>query len=188
MPVNTRRGYAYKSSRAPYARKPRVQNRKPKRGQYIDPARFVKVARPVAAEEYVPVHEFIDFAVDSRILASLSRKGFRAPTPIQDQTIPLGLEGKDVVGIANTGTGKTAAFAVPILHRLMTDPQAKALIVAPTRELAMQIEDECRTIGKGGGFSGALLIGGSGYGPQFKDLRSNPRIVVGTPGRIKDHI
>jgi superfamily II DNA/RNA helicase len=189
MPITSRRGYAYKSSHSPYARKPRTQNtRKPKHGQYIDPARFVKVAQPVTAEEYTPKYQFMDFAADSRILASLSRKGFVKPTPIQDQTIPLGLEGHDVVGIANTGTGKTAAFAVPILHRLMNEPTAKALIVAPTRELAMQIEDDCRFIGKGGGFTGALLIGGSAYGPQLKDLRAHPRIVVGTPGRIKDHL
>jgi len=189
MPINSRRGYAYKSSRSPYARKPREQRaKKPKHGQYIDPARFVKVAEPVTAETYVPAHQFMDFAADSRILANLSRKGFTQPTPIQDQTIPLGLAGQDIIGIANTGTGKTAAFAVPILHRLMTDQHAKALIVAPTRELAMQIEDDCRYIGRGGGFSGALLIGGSSYGPQFKALRAVPRIVIGTPGRIKDHI
>ncbi|HSX05527.1 MAG TPA: DEAD/DEAH box helicase [Candidatus Saccharimonadales bacterium] len=189
MPSNTRARYAYKSSRSPYARKPREQRaKKPKHGQYIDPNKFVKIAQPVTAEEYTPTHEFLDFAVDSRILANLSRKGFISPTPIQDQTIPLGLEGEDVIGLANTGTGKTAAFAVPILHRLMTDQVSKALVVAPTRELAMQIEDECRQIGKGGGFTGALLIGGSAYGPQFKDLRGGPRIVIGTPGRIKDHI
>jgi ATP-dependent RNA helicase RhlE len=189
MPSNQRARYAYKSSRGPYARPQRQSHtKKPKHGQYIDPSRFVKEAKPVAIEAYVPTHEFMDFTVDSRILANLSRKGFIAPTPIQDQTIPLGLAGEDVIGIANTGTGKTAAFAVPILQRLVSDVQSRALIVAPTRELAQQIEDECRQIGKGGGFTGALLIGGSSYGPQLRDLRNNPRIVVGTPGRIKDHI
>lgn len=188
MSHNSHRGFAYKSSRSPLSRKPRQQVRKPKRGQYIDPARFVRAAKPVTVEAYVPEHTFTDFAVDSRIHASLARKGFTTPTPIQDKTIPLGLQGKDVIGIANTGTGKTAAFAIPVLHRLMTDPKAKALVVAPTRELAQQIEDECRFLGKGGGFSGALLIGGSAYGPQLKDLKGNPRIIVGTPGRIKDHI
>lgn len=188
MPSNQRARYAYKGTRTPYGRKPRNQTKKPKHGQYIDPTKFVKVAKPVTVEAYVPSHEFMDFAVDSRILANLSKKGFVTPTPIQDQTIEFGLEGKDVIGIANTGTGKTAAFAVPILHRLMTDKTSKALVVAPTRELAQQIEDECRQIGKGGGFTGALLIGGSAYGPQLKDLRQGPRIVIGTPGRIKDHI
>jgi len=189
MPINNRRGYAYKSSRAPYSRAPREQRaNKPKHGQYIDPAKFVKVAEPVKMESYIPKHKFIDFAIDSRLQANIIQKGFDTPTPIQDQTIALGLEGKDVIGIANTGTGKTAAFLVPILHQLMTDRQARALIVAPTRELAQQIETERRNLSKSGGVYGALLIGGSSYGPQLRDLRSNPNIVVGTPGRIKDHI
>jgi len=189
MPSNQRSRYAYKSSRSPYDRKPRAPRaNKPKHGQYIDPSKFVKVAKPVNVEEYQPQHQFADFVVDKRLQANIAHKGFTTPTPIQDQTIPLGLEGKDVIGIANTGTGKTAAFLVPILHRLMTDRSAKALIVAPTRELAQQIETERRMLSKGGGVYGALLIGGSSYGPQLRDLRSNPNIIVGTPGRIKDHI
>jgi superfamily II DNA/RNA helicase len=189
MPVNSRRGYAYKSSRTPYARKPRErQNKSSRHGQYIDPAKFVKVANPVKADEYVPQYKFADFKVDKRLSDSIHQKGYEVPTPIQDQTIALGLEGKDVIGIANTGTGKTAAFLVPILHKLMTDRNAKALIVAPTRELAQQIEMERRTLSKGGSVYGALLIGGSAYGPQLRDLRRNPNVVVGTPGRIKDHI
>lgn len=188
MPVNSRRGYAYKSSHTPYARKPRERQNKPKHGQYIDPAKFVKVANPVKIDEYTPKHQFSDFEVDSRLSESIRLKGYTSPTPIQDQTIELGLEGKDIVGIANTGTGKTAAFLVPILNRLMTDRNAKALIVAPTRELAQQIETERRSFGKNGGIYGALLIGGSSYGPQLSDLRRNPNVVVGTPGRIKDHI
>jgi len=189
MPINSQRGYAYKSSRAPYSRKPRDnRNKKPRFGQYIDPAKFIKVANPVKAEEYVPKHMFADFKVDSRLSENIRRKGFEMPTPIQDQTIALGLEGKDVIGIANTGTGKTAAFLVPVLHRLMTDRNARALVVAPTRELAQQIEMERRVLSTKGGVYGALLIGGSSYGPQLADLRRNPNIVVGTPGRIKDHL
>jgi len=188
MPSNQRSQYAYKSSRSPYSRKPRTQVRKPKHGQYIDPTRFVKIANPVKAEDYIPKHKFVDFNIDRRLQDSIHQKGFDTPTPIQDQTIELGLEGKDVIGIANTGTGKTAAFLVPILNRLMTDRNAKALIVAPTRELAQQIEMERRVLSRSAGVYGALLIGGSSYGPQFADLRRNPNIIVGTPGRIKDHI
>ena len=188
MPSNQRQGYAYKSSRSPYARKPRERQNKPKHGQYIDPVRFVKVAQPVSMEAYVPKNKFADFAVDSRLHANILHKGYETPTPIQDQTIELGLAGNDVIGIANTGTGKTAAFLVPILNRLATDRNAKALIVAPTRELAQQIEAERRSMSKGLGAYGALLIGGSSYGPQLSDLRKNPNIVIGTPGRIKDHI
>jgi len=107
---------------------------------YIDPARFVRAARPVEQEVYVPTHTFNDFQIQPILKSNIAAKGFTAPSPIQDQTIPLGLEGKDVIGIANTGTGKTVAFAVPVLQRLATDNNAKALIVAPTRELAQQIQ------------------------------------------------
>ncbi len=157
--------------------------------QYIDPARFIKAAKPIVeAEAYVPKNKFADFVVNPLLHKSIIAKGYVNPTPIQDQTIPLGLEGRDVIGIANTGTGKTAAFAVPVLHRLMTDKQSRALIIAPTRELAQQIEDECRELAKGSGLMGALLIGGSAMGPQLRDLRGTPQIVIGTPGRIKDHL
>jgi superfamily II DNA/RNA helicase len=115
-------------------------------------------------------------------------KGYVTPSPIQDQTIPHGLAGKDVVGIANTGTGKTAAFALPIMNRLLSEPHARALIIAPTRELAVQIEEEIRSIAKGSGLFRAVLIGGSSMGEQLRDLRDLPSIVIGTPGRIKDHL
>jgi ATP-dependent RNA helicase RhlE len=159
-----------------------------RRGQYIDPTRFVKVAQPVTAEEYTPTNRFEDFAVNDKIKANLSAKGYTMPTPIQDQAIPMVLEGKDIVGIANTGTGKTAAFAVPLLHKLSEDRNSRALIVAPTRELAQQIEEECKMIARGSGMFGALLIGGSSMGIQLRDLRENPNIVIGTPGRIMDHM
>lgn len=156
--------------------------------QYIDPAKFVKVANFTKQEEYMPLHKFKDFAVNEKLMANLTAKGYDIPTPIQDQTIPLGLDGRDVIGIANTGTGKTAAFAIPVLNKLMSTPGAKALIVAPTRELAQQIETEFRALAKGSGLFGTVLIGGANIGPQLRDLRSNPQIVIGTPGRIKDHL
>ncbi len=163
------------------------QKRGPKK-DYIHPSRFVQAARPVEREEYVATNQFADFAVADVIKANLRAKGYVTPSPIQDQTIPLILEGRDIIGIANTGTGKTAAFAVPAIHKLMTQKGSRVLVIAPTRELAQQIEDECRQIGKGTGLLGALLIGGSAMGPQLRDLRDNPEIVIGTPGRIKDHI
>lgn len=159
-----------------------------RRGVYIDPARFVAVAKQAPANEQTVQHRFADFAIDPQLQANLAAKGFVTPSPIQDQAIPPALEGKDIIGIANTGTGKTAAFAVPVLQALLTRQQAKALIVAPTRELAQQIEQECRSIGKNGNFTGAVLIGGTSMGPQLRDLRKRPRLVIGTPGRIKDHI
>jgi ATP-dependent RNA helicase RhlE len=159
-----------------------------RRGEYINPARFVAVAKPSQAADYTATHRFDEFKIDPIVRANLRAKGFEVPSPIQDQTIPLGLAGRDVIGIANTGTGKTAAFAVPVINALLTRQNAHALIVAPTRELAQQIEQECRSIGKGGGFSGAVLIGGAGMGAQLRDLRRHPRLVIGTPGRIKDHL
>ena len=178
--------YAYRSiNRGNNKRRPSGGGR---HGQYIDPSRFVKAARPISDVVYQPTHLFDDFAIHEVLKANLKDKGYTTPTPIQDQTIPLALEGKDVIGIANTGTGKTAAFGLPLLSRMIADRKTRALIVAPTRELAQQIELELRSIAKGSGLSGAVLIGGSPMGPQLRDLRNNPPIVIGTPGRIKDHL
>jgi ATP-dependent RNA helicase RhlE len=135
-----------------------------------------------------PLHQFSDFAVVPIIQSNLQRRGFTTPSPIQDQAIPVGLNGQDIIGIANTGTGKTIAFALPVLQRLFTDPRAKALIMAPTRELAEQIQAECRLLTEGSKLYSALLIGGASIGAQLRDLRRDPNIVIGTPGRIKDHV
>lgn len=192
----TYRQNAYHSSRPQQNRgrrsfgggRPARGNRRKPQKQFIDPRKFIQAAKPREEVKYEPVHSFEDFAVEELIKNNLSFKGYVAPSPIQDQAIPVGLDGKDIVGIANTGTGKTAAFAVPVLHRLMSESDTKVLIIAPTRELAQQIEDECRQIGKRSGLMGALLIGGAPMGTQLRDLRANPRIVIGTPGRIKDHM
>jgi ATP-dependent RNA helicase RhlE len=157
--------------------------------QNINPSRFIKPAQLLGEQEvYVPTHQFADFEIHPLLKENITSKGYVTPSPIQDQAIPYGLAGKDIVGIANTGTGKTAAFAVPILDKLSRDPKSKALIIAPTRELAQQIEVECRSFAKGSGLRGALLIGGTPMYSQTRDLRANPSIVIGTPGRIKDHV
>ncbi len=157
--------------------------------QYINPSRFIQPARLIQdITPYEPTHTFADFDYHPLLKKNVIDKGYITPSPIQDQTIPQGLAGHDIVGIANTGTGKTAAFALPLLHRLLSEPHAKALIIAPTRELAQQIEEECRSIAKNSGLFSATLIGGSPMGPQLRDLRADPSIVIGTPGRIKDHM
>ncbi len=156
--------------------------------EYINPSRFIQAAKPIDAAEYVPTHAFRDFAVNEIIQHNLEANGFKIPTPIQDESIPYGLQGRDVIGTASTGTGKTIAFAIPVLDRLIQNPNDKALIMAPTRELAQQIQDDFKVIGKNSGLYGALLIGGTAMGPQLGDLRMKPRIVIGTPGRIKDHM
>jgi len=157
-------------------------------GQYIDPKRFIKAAKPVEEVIYEPQHTFNDFAINDTLKQNLHAKGYLEPTQIQDKAIPVGLEGHDIVGIANTGTGKTAAFLIPLLERLMKNPNEKALIVAPTRELAGQIVQECRAFSAGSRIFDVLLIGGVNIGPQLRDLKKNPRVIIGTPGRIKDHM
>jgi ATP-dependent RNA helicase RhlE len=182
--------YAYQSSRRRPGRSfsaPKRSNRKGAK-QFINPERFVKAAEPGLESNYVATNEFADFAMHPLLKANVTVKGYVTPSEIQDKTISLGLEGKSVVGIANTGTGKTAAFALPILNKLMHSPSSQALIIAPTRELAVQIEEQCKLLAKNSGLSGALLIGGTSIGRQIKDLRNRPRLVIGTPGRIKDHL
>jgi superfamily II DNA/RNA helicase len=146
------------------------------------------VAPLEAPKEYVPQHQFSDFLIDERLKANIARKGYTKPTPIQDESIPHVLEGKDVVGIANTGTGKTAAFLVPFLNKVLHDRRQKVLILAPTRELALQIREEFIGFAAGFGLQCALCIGGASIGPQISVLRRNCNFIVGTPGRIKDLI
>ncbi len=157
-------------------------------GQFIHPSKFIKEATPQVAEDYTPEHAFADFEIAELLKLNLAENGYEFPSPIQDQTIPLGLEGKDIIGLANTGTGKTVAFGIPVLNKLMQDPNSRALIIAPTRELAAQIDDEFRKVAKGSRLPVAILIGGTPMGPQLRDLRSNPKLIIGTPGRIKDHL
>jgi superfamily II DNA/RNA helicase len=191
MPYNSRVSGRSRGPRTAYHARPnprRSQQRKGPKKDYIHPSRFVKPATPVAMESYTPQYRFSDFAMHPKLQANIAQKGFEQPSPIQDKAIPLGLEGRDVIGIANTGTGKTVAFAIPVLHRLLTVPGSRALIVAPTRELAEQIDTEFRAMCKGTNLDGALLIGGTGMGKQLRDLRYRPQVVIGTPGRIKDHL
>lgn len=178
-------GSRSKSSRPSYGRRPAKRG---PRKENIHPSKFVKAAKPVAIEEYVPTHTFADFKISRGLLENISRKGITVPSPIQDQAIPLGLEGKDVIGIANTGTGKTIAFSIPVIQKLVNNRTKKVLIVAPTRELAEQIEAEMRSIATGSGLSSVLLIGGTNIQRQLRTLKTNPPIIIGTPGRIKDHL
>ncbi len=161
---------------------------KARRGQNIDPRRFVKSAKPEIQASYQPEHTFNDFRINDQLKRNLETKQYVVPTQIQDKAIPAALEGHDVIGIANTGTGKTAAFLLPVINKLMLNRQEKVLIIAPTRELALQIEQECRDFAKGSKLLGAMLIGGVPIGPQLRALRDRPEIIIGTPGRIKDHM
>lgn len=136
--------------------------------------------------EQVIQHQFADFKIDPRIMNNIKQKGYLTPTPIQDQAIPAGLEGKDVIGLANTGTGKTAAFLVPLLNKMLDNRSQKAIILAPTRELALQINDELREFAKGFNLSSVLCTGGSNIMFQIRMLRQPFNFIIGTPGRIID--
>ena len=115
--------------------------------------------------------------------------GFEEPTPIQMQTIPVLLTGKDLMGQAQTGTGKTAAFGIPIIERIdKKDPLVQAIILAPTRELAIQVAEEMNKLGRFKGVQSVPIYGGTSIERQIKALRRGVNIVVGTPGRVLDHI
>lgn len=153
----------------------------------INPSLLVKKAGPIAQQEaYKPFHSFEDFAITAELKQNIKAHGYVQPTPIQDSAIPHLLGGRDVVGIANTGTGKTAAFIIPILNKIHADRSQKALIIAPTRELAVQIQQECTAFVRGLNIYSLICIGGVGIGRQIQGLRRNPHIVIGTPGRLKD--
>ncbi|MFA6982115.1 MAG: DEAD/DEAH box helicase [Patescibacteria group bacterium] len=137
---------------------------------------------------YIPENRFDDFAISSGLKANIKFKGYVNPTPIQDKGIPMILEGKDVIGIANTGTGKTAAFLIPLIEKISKDRTQKVLIITPTRELASQIAEELRTFARGMNQRSVLCIGGTSMYMQKKSLTFDPNFVIGTPGRLQDLI
>lgn len=130
---------------------------------------------------------FSTFSLPSFLENSLNRLGISTPTPIQEKAIPEGLKGHDILASAQTGTGKTMAYLLPLITNLMKDQQSKALILAPTRELAAQIQEAARSL-VSGQIGSVLLIGGDPMMKQISNLKRNPRLIIGTPGRINDHL
>ncbi|KKU37567.1 MAG: DEAD/DEAH box helicase family protein [Candidatus Amesbacteria bacterium GW2011_GWA1_46_35] len=137
-------------------------------------------------EAYLPKHTFSDFGFPPQLVNNIAGRNYSTLTPIQDQVIPLLLEGKDVVGLANTGTGKTASFLLPFIKKVDADRSQKVLIMAPTRELAVQIEEELKNFSRQMKIFSALCIGGVSMQGQIRSLYPNPNFVIGTPGRLKD--
>lgn len=132
---------------------------------------------------------FQDFGLSEELNTSLRKMDYKEPTPIQQQAIPIALTGKDVLGSAQTGTGKTAAFSIPLVEKLLQSPTSCALVLTPTRELAKQVLDVIhQLLGTKSGINTAFIIGGEPYRKQFQQLERGPRIIVGTPGRINDHL
>ena len=159
------------------------------RDQRIDVSRFVnKAVITEEVEHFKPEHRFEDFHIDERLKRNIVRKGYTAPTPIQDRAIPHVLRGSDVVGIANTGTGKTAAFLIPLINKVLLNPKENVLIMVPTRELAIQIEEELKGFTSMMGIFSVCCVGGANINPQIKALRHHNNFIIGTPGRLKDLI
>jgi ATP-dependent RNA helicase RhlE len=133
---------------------------------------------------------FEQFGLDARLLTGIRHLGYTLPTPIQVKAIPAALAGEDLIGTAQTGTGKTAAFVLPILNKLLSGPRrhARALIVTPTRELAQQIDETVGSLAKGTGIRSVTIYGGVGITPQTRALRDGVEILVACPGRLLDHI
>lgn len=175
-------------SSAPHKRRGSSPNYKS--GSRIHPSRFINKAVEIEHEEvYVPKHTFHDFGLSARTVATLDHLGFTTPSPIQDQCLPPALEGRDIIGLANTGTGKTAAFLLPIIEKLSSDNSlVSVLILAPTRELAQQIDEEFRRFSAGQKLYSTLVVGGANINRQIQQVKRGPHIIVGTPGRVKDLI
>jgi superfamily II DNA/RNA helicase len=152
----------------------------------FDPSHVVNNAPVFKQEEYEPKHTFSDFAISENLKASINRRGFTIPTPIQDQAIPEILKNRDVVGIANTGTGKTAAFLIPLINKVMLNRGQRVLIITPTRELAVQIEKELTLLARHLGIYSVVCIGGVSINAQIHRLQRRPQFVIGTPGRLLD--
>lgn len=158
-------------------------------GRPLDPNLFIKKAIETnEVEEFVPQHNFSDYAIDDKLKRNIADHGYTQPTAIQDQAIPHILEGRDLIGIANTGTGKTAAFLITLINKCYLDRNQRVLIVVPTRELAVQIGDEFKIFAKGTDLEMVNAIGGANIKRQTQALRHSPHFVIGTPGRLKDLI
>ncbi len=153
----------------------------------FDPSLFIKKAVATKPEQpYIPKNTFNDFAIDERIKKNIAHRGYTLPTRVQDEAIPYILQGRDIVASANTGTGKTAAFLIPLVHNVLTGKTNRALIIVPTRELAVQIEDELKLFKLNTQLKAAVCIGGANIETQIKKLASQPEFVIGTPGRLMD--
>lgn len=161
-----------------------------KHASYIHPSKFINRAVPAVDEvTYEPTHRFADFPFGDVLHANIARKGYDAPSAIQDQAIHPILDGRDVIGLANTGTGKTAAFLLPIIEKLSHSRTLRSvLILAPTRELAQQIDEQFRAFSFGMKLYSTLLVGGMNIGRQIGQLERGPHVIIGTPGRTMDLI
>lgn len=172
------------------ASRPRPNFKNKRQASTIHPSNFInKAVAPEAEVAYEPTHQFHDFGLNQKTVATLDFLGFTTPSEIQDKSIPEAVNGKDVIGLANTGTGKTAAFLLPIINKLSVNKDlVSVLILAPTRELAQQIDEEFRRFSAGQKLYSTLIVGGSNINRQIQQVQRGPHVIIGTPGRVKDLI
>jgi len=155
----------------------------------LDPNLFIKKAKEKNIQpEYGSNARFAEYAITDKLKRNIEEHGYSVPTAIQEKAIPEILKGRDIIGTANTGTGKTAAFLISLINKSYLDRNQRVLIVVPVRELAIQIRDEFRIFAKGTGLEAVATIGGADIKRQVYALRHNPHFVIGTPGRLKDLI
>jgi superfamily II DNA/RNA helicase len=182
-------GGGFGASRGGYHSRAGHGNRGRSLGDSINPARFInKAVITEEAEHFTPEHAFKDFTIDASIKRAIIAKGYGEPTPIQDRAIPHILKNQDIIGIANTGTGKTAAFLIPLIDKVLRNRKEQIMIVAPTRELAIQIDQELKGFAKDLKIFSVCCVGGASIVPQIRDLRFHNNFIIGTPGRLKDLI
>ncbi|KKR70079.1 MAG: DNA/RNA helicase, superfamily II [Candidatus Nomurabacteria bacterium GW2011_GWB1_40_7] len=162
------------------------------RGEHIDFSRFIKKGTRAEEKPYVAKHTFADFPFGKQLHKNIERAGYKNPRPIQDQAIPPVIKGHDVFGMANTGTGKTAAFLLPLIEKIYkTKGQNKretVLIMAPTRELALQIESDFKNLAFGFGMFSVACVGGLPIMKQIREIKMGVSFIIGTPGRLRDLI
>lgn len=179
----------FNSSR-PSFNKRRPTSNKRSRGERIDFSRFIKKGVLVEEKPYVSKHTFSDFPFHVQLHKNIARAGYIHPRPIQDQSIPTILKGKDVFGMANTGTGKTAAFLLPLIEKIVKtkgkNMREKVLIMAPTRELALQIESDFKNLAFGFGMFSVACVGGLPITKQIREIQMGVSFIIGTPGRLRD--
>src|SRR3989338_10243595 len=168
------------------------RNNSRSRGERIDFSRFIKKGIYVEEIPYVPKHTFADFPFHAQLYKNIARAGFIHPRPIQDQAIPTVLKGQDVFGMANTGTGKTAAFLLPLIQKISKtkgkNKKEMVLIMAPTRELALQMESDFKNLAFGFGMFSVACVGGLPIMRQVGEIKRGVSFVIGTPGRLRDLI
>lgn len=157
-----------------------------KRSLSNNPNLFIKKASENTSTEYTAHNSFEDFNLAPILKSNISYKGYTTLTPIQDQAIQPILDGSDLIGLAATGTGKTAAFLIPLIQKIYSNRDQKALIIVPTRELALQIQAEFKSFAFDMKLYSSLIIGGANINRQIHEIRRNPHVVIATPGRLKD--